>query len=57
VLGLGPKGLGAAGTVHKANKALRNQKNGQEVAGETEAVVPVVGEENAESTPAKSRST
>jgi hypothetical protein len=36
---------GAAGTVHKASKALRNQKNGEEVAGETEAVVPVVGGE------------
>lgn len=48
---------GAAGTVHKANKALRNQKNGEEVAGETEAVVPVVGGESGDSAPAKPHST
>jgi hypothetical protein len=35
---------GAAGDkVHKASKALYQQKHGEEVVGETEAVVPVVG--------------
>lgn len=33
---------------HKANKALRRTKNGQEVIGEAEGVVPVVGDDRKE---------
>lgn len=35
----------AVGGVHKANKALRNQRNGQDVIGEADAAVAVVGDE------------
>ncbi|MHA3023898.1 hypothetical protein ACXPWS_26955 [Mycobacterium sp. BMJ-28] len=41
----GHRGGGADGSVHKANKALRRKKNGEEVIGATEAVVAVVGDE------------
>ncbi|QQG98786.1 hypothetical protein HBE99_19615 [Mycobacteroides chelonae] len=36
---------GAAGTVHKVNKALNNRKNGSEIVAQADAVVAVVGEE------------
>lgn len=39
----GHRGNGADGTVHKANKALRRRKNGEEVMGDAGAVVAVVG--------------
>ncbi|OKH73161.1 hypothetical protein [Mycolicibacterium sp.] len=41
----GHRGNGADGSVHKANKALRRKKNGEDVMGDTEAVVAVVGDE------------
>ena len=39
----GHRGNGADGTVHKANKALRRRKNGEDVMGGAGAVVAVVG--------------
>lgn len=36
---------GAAGTVHKVNKALNNRKNGSEIVSQADAVVAVVGED------------
>lgn len=41
----GHRGAGSDGSVHKANKALRRRKNGEEVAGTAEAVVAVVGDD------------
>jgi hypothetical protein len=40
-------GAGGAqqGKEHKVNKALRNRQNGTEIAGEAEAVVPVIGQD------------
>ncbi|MCB9441556.1 MAG: hypothetical protein H6523_15070 [Mycolicibacterium sp.] len=63
----GVSGTGAAGSgapaaghrgggtdkVHKANKALRHMRNGQEVMGETDAVVSVLGEEPQQAAPTK----
>ncbi|WP_099041608.1 hypothetical protein [Mycobacterium neglectum] len=40
-------GAGAAqGKEHKVNKALRSRQNGSEIAGEVDAVVPVIGEDH-----------
>ncbi|KQH79202.1 hypothetical protein AO501_14110 [Mycobacterium gordonae] len=47
----GQRGPGGTAREHKASKALRNTKHGQEVIGETEGVVPVVGDESNESGP------
>jgi hypothetical protein len=44
----GHRGAGAEGSAHKANKALRRKKNGEDVMGSAEAVVAVVGDEPAE---------
>jgi hypothetical protein len=44
---------GAADKTHKASKALHLQKHGQEVVGESEAVVPVIGDEIDKSPPPK----
>ncbi|OBB97176.1 hypothetical protein A5779_15585 [Mycolicibacterium peregrinum] len=41
----GHRGNGADGSVHKANKALRRKKNGEDVMGDAEAVVAVVGDD------------
>jgi hypothetical protein len=45
----GGAGHGAGGAQqakeHKVNKALRNRQNGTEIAGEAEAVVPVIGQD------------
>jgi hypothetical protein len=45
----GSAGQGAGGAQqskeHKANKALRRRQNGTEIAGEAEAVVPVIGQD------------
>jgi len=35
----------AADKVHKASKALHLQKNGEEITGDSEAIVPVIGDE------------
>jgi hypothetical protein len=65
----GAGGQGAAGTpvagqqggtadkAHKASKALRLPKNGEEVVGEAEAVVPVIGDAPRKSTPATPKNT
>jgi hypothetical protein len=37
-------GRGAEGKEHKGNKALRTRKNGSDIVGDTEAVVPVLGD-------------
>lgn len=50
----GQRGGAGAGKEHKASKALRNTKHGQEVIGGTDAVVPVIGDESQENSPAKS---
>lgn len=42
----GQRGQGGAAKEHKISKALRHTKHGQEVIGETEGVVPVVGDES-----------
>jgi hypothetical protein len=42
--GSGQHGAAAQGTQHQASKALRHKKNGEELIGDTEAVVPVLGE-------------
>ncbi|OBJ52925.1 hypothetical protein [Mycobacterium sp. 1423905.2] len=47
----GQRGAQGADKEHKAGKALRNTKHGQEVIGETEGVVPVVGDELREGHP------
>lgn len=47
----GHQGSGADKT-HKANKALRLPKNGEEVVGETEAVTPVIGQVPKKAAPA-----
>ena len=42
-----PAGGGAGkndGKEHKANKALRTRKNGSDIVGDTDAVVPVLGD-------------
>jgi hypothetical protein len=39
---------GPAGKEHKANKALRRKRNGELVIGDPEAVVPVIGEDDAD---------
>lgn len=44
---------GGSDKVHKANKALRHMRNGQEVMGETDAVVSVLGEEPQQAAPTK----
>ncbi|GFG67506.1 hypothetical protein MKUB_49960 [Mycobacterium kubicae] len=44
----GQRGAQGADKEHKVGKALRNTKHGQEVIGETEGVVPVVGDERRE---------
>ncbi|MEZ0363580.1 hypothetical protein ACAG26_07720 [Mycobacterium sp. pUA109] len=49
----GNRGSTVGGGVHKANKALRNRKNGQEVAGDAAAVAPVLGEESKDAAPPK----
>ncbi|MDO3300427.1 hypothetical protein LK468_16910 [Mycobacteroides abscessus] len=36
---------GAAGAIHKVNKALNSRKNGSEIVGQADAVVAVVGDE------------
>lgn len=41
----GQRGQGADGSVHKANKALRRKKNGEDVMGDADAVVAVVGDD------------
>lgn len=43
-------GAGGAqqGKEHKVNKALRSRQNGTEIAGEAEAVIPVIGQEQGE---------
>jgi hypothetical protein len=38
---------GADGKEHKGNKALRTRKNGSDIVGDTDAVVPVLGGESA----------
>jgi hypothetical protein len=38
-------GAGQQNKEHKANKALRRRQNGTEIAGEAEAVVPVIGQD------------
>jgi hypothetical protein len=43
--GHGGGGAQQQGKEHKANKALRRRQNGIEIAGETEAVVPVIGQD------------
>ena len=62
VSGTGPAGAGtpaaghrggAAGKEHKANKALRHAKHGQQVVGDAEAVLPVIGDEPKEAVPAE----
>jgi hypothetical protein len=65
----GAGGQGAAGTpvagqqgssadkAHKASKALRLPKNGEEVVGEAEAVVPVIGDAPRKATPATPKKT
>jgi hypothetical protein len=65
----GAGGQGAAGTpvagqqggtadkAHKASKALRLPKNGEEVVGEAEAVVPVIGDAPRKATPATPKNT
>lgn len=47
----GQRGQGGAAKEHKVSKALRHTKHGQEVIGETEGVVPVVGDESKETNP------
>lgn len=47
----GQRGAAGADKEHKASKALRNAKHGQEVIGETDAVVAVLGDEANESNP------
>jgi hypothetical protein len=45
--GGGPAGAGAGksdGKEHKANKALKRRKNGSDIVGDTDAVVPVLGD-------------
>ena len=37
-------GKGADGKEHKGNKALRTRKNGSDIVGDTDAVVPVLGD-------------
>jgi hypothetical protein len=44
---------GAAGKEHKVNKALRHAKHGQEVVGDAEAVLPVIGDEPKDAVPAE----
>lgn len=44
---------GGSEKLHKANKALRTMRNGQEVMGEADAVVSVLGDEPQEAPPAK----
>jgi hypothetical protein len=44
---------GADGKEHKANKALRRKKNGEDVVGDSEAVVAVVGDDAQDSEHAK----
>jgi len=39
---------GPAGKEHKANKALRRKRNGELVVGEPDAVVPVIGDDGAD---------
>jgi hypothetical protein len=39
---------GPAGKEHKANKALRRKRNGEIVIGEPDAVVPVIGDDGAD---------
>ncbi|HET6734013.1 hypothetical protein [Mycobacterium sp.] len=45
-MGGGPAagGRGADGKEHKGNKALRTRKNGSDIVGDTDAVVPVLGD-------------
>lgn len=50
----GHRGGSGADKAHKANKALRLTKHGQDVIGEAEAVVPVVGGESKDASPPKS---
>jgi hypothetical protein len=40
----GQQGAGAQGAQHQPNKALRRKRNGEEIIGDAEAVVPVLGE-------------
>jgi hypothetical protein len=42
--GSGHQGAAAAGTQHQPSKALRRKKNGEEIIGDTDAVVAVLGE-------------
>jgi hypothetical protein len=39
---------GPTGKEHKANKALRRKRNGELVIGEPDAVVPVIGDDGAD---------
>lgn len=48
---------GGADKVHKVSKALYQQKHGEEVVGETEAVIPVIGEVSDPTPSGKRRST
>lgn len=50
----GQRGAGGADKEHKASKALRHTKHGEEVIGETDAVVPVIGDTSEESRPTRS---
>lgn len=43
----GARGAGGDGKEHKANKALRSRRNGSEVVGDADAVLPVIGEDGA----------
>jgi hypothetical protein len=47
----GQRGAAGAGKEHKVSKALRHAKHGEDVIGETEGVVPVIGAEAKEATP------
>jgi hypothetical protein len=42
--GAGPHGGAAQGNQHQPSKVLRRKKNGEELIGDTQAVVPVIGE-------------
>lgn len=42
--GGGAGGKGGDGKEHKANKALKRRKNGSDIVGDTDAVVPVLGD-------------
>jgi hypothetical protein len=41
----GSRGAGSDGKEHKVSKALRTRRNGTDIAGEAEAVVAVVGDD------------